>query len=164
MDFAETLSNIGFDWRMALANLINFLIILVILKKFAFNSIRKTLTERQDKIEKGLEDAQKAATELQMAQSTRDKTLMNARLEADKILTATNEASSRIVAEAKQVCDQKQKEIVIKAKEVIESEKQKMLTEVKGEIVKTVIQATEKMIGKKLDPADDQALIKDLLK
>ena len=164
MDFAETLNNIGFDWRLAVANLVNFLIILFILKKFAFKSIKKALNERESKINKGVEDAQKAATELQMAQKNRDKTLMNARLEADKILAKATTTSSKIISDAKKASDEKIKDIVVKAKSLIEDEKQKMFAEVKGEVVRTVIQTTEKLIGKKLTEKDDQVIIKDLLK
>ena len=164
MDFAETLNNIGFDWRLAIANLVNFLIILLILKKFAFEPIKKNLNERESKINKGIEDAQKAAAELQMAEKNRDKTLMNARLEADEMLAKATATSSKIIADAKKDSDEKIKDIVLRAKKVIDSEKQKMLTEVKAEVVHTVIQTTEKLIGKKLTAKDDQMIIKDLLK
>ncbi|MFA7662567.1 MAG: F0F1 ATP synthase subunit B [Patescibacteria group bacterium] len=161
---SEILASLGFDWRVALANLVNFLIILFILKKFAFEPIKKTLTERQNKIERGLEDAQRAASELQTAEISRDKTLIEARVEANKIISEAVSTSTKIITEAKQMTDEKQKEIITRAKEVIESEKQKMLVEVREDVIKTVILATEKLIGKKLDSADDQKIIKELLK
>ena len=56
----EAALNIGFDWRMALAQLVNFLIIFYLLKRFVWGSIKKTLAERKAKIDKGLEDAEAA--------------------------------------------------------------------------------------------------------
>ena len=56
----EILSKIGFDYRVALANLVNFLIVLWVLQKFAFPKIQIVLAERQAKIRKGLADAEAA--------------------------------------------------------------------------------------------------------
>ena len=51
----EILGKIGFDWQVALASLVNFLIILFVLKKFAFKPIKKLIQERQNKINEGIE-------------------------------------------------------------------------------------------------------------
>jgi F0F1-type ATP synthase membrane subunit b/b' len=59
----EILGKIGFDWQVALANLVNFLIIVFLLKKFAFKPIAKIIQDRQNKINEGLENAKKAAEE-----------------------------------------------------------------------------------------------------
>ncbi|MBU4369492.1 ATP synthase F0 subunit B, partial [Patescibacteria group bacterium] len=59
MDLQRILGNLGFDWRMALANLVNFLIIFFVLKKYAFKPIKEKLEEREKKIKTGLEDAEK---------------------------------------------------------------------------------------------------------
>lgn len=163
MDLAEVLKNIGFEWRMALANLVNFLIILFILKKFAFEPIKKKLEEREQKIEKGVEDAQRAATELQMAQTSRDKTLMNARLEGDKLITLASDKANKIIEQAKQAADEKQQEMIVKAKKILDEEKQKMLQSVKADVVETVIDATEKMIEQKLDESQDKKIVKDII-
>jgi hypothetical protein len=75
MDIGLILANLGFDWRVALANLVNFLVIILILKYFAFKPIAKIINEREDKIKKGIEDAERAATEFQMAKQVCEKTI-----------------------------------------------------------------------------------------
>jgi len=80
----EILSKIGFDYRVALANLINFLIVLWILQKFAFPKIQEVLSERQAKIRKGLRDAEEAKQAKidaeKSAESTRDSAHTEARV------------------------------------------------------------------------------------
>ena len=68
----EILGKIGFDWQVALANLINFFIVFLLLKKFFFKKIKETIRERRNKIEKGLEDAEKAAESLKSAEIEKD--------------------------------------------------------------------------------------------
>ena len=60
----EILQKIGFDWQVALANLVNFLIILFLLKKFAFKPIGKLIKDRQDKINEGLQKTKEAEARL----------------------------------------------------------------------------------------------------
>ena len=80
MNILEILGNIGFDWRIAFANLVNFLIIFYLLKRYAFGPIGRILDERRRKIEEGLEHAREAETNLMMAKEER------ARDEAAQIL------------------------------------------------------------------------------
>ena len=91
MDLQRILGNLGFDWQMALANLVNFLIIFFVLKRYAFKPIKEKLEEREKKIKTGLEDAEKSATEWRMTQQTREKTLFDARKESNEIVGQANE-------------------------------------------------------------------------
>ena len=62
--FDPIIKNLGIDWKIFLAQLVNFGIVFFVLKKFAFSPIQKLLKERQSKIEKGLDDAARSASEL----------------------------------------------------------------------------------------------------
>src|SRR3989344_45130 len=64
VDIYGILQKIGFDWQVALANLVNFLIILFLLKKFAFKPIGKLIKDRQDKINEGLQKTKEAEARL----------------------------------------------------------------------------------------------------
>ncbi len=146
-----------------MANLINFLIIVWLLKRYAFKPIKKILTERENKIKKGLEDAEKSATELQLSKQTSEKILLNARNEANEIIARVNKESEQIIAEGSKTADKKTKEIVNRSKQIIEQEKQKMLTEIKNEVVDLVINVSEKIIKQKTEQKEKE-LIENLLK
>ncbi len=96
----EILGKIGFDWQVALANLVNFLIIFFILRRFAWKPLKNVIEERQQKIVKGLEDAQKAATDLKMAEEIRKQKVEDAKLHANQIVSDANLKSASIISAA----------------------------------------------------------------
>lgn len=82
----EILQKIGFDWQVALANLINFLIILFLLKKFAFKPIGKIIKDRQDRIDDGLTKAQEADARLKEVDAMAVGIIKNAKNESVAIV------------------------------------------------------------------------------
>lgn len=84
------LGSVGFNWHVALANFINFLIILFILNKFFFRKLGKTISDRQDVIERGLSQASDA-----------EKALARAEEEKRDIIHAAKKESHSIIEEAK---------------------------------------------------------------
>src|SRR3989344_294671 len=93
----EILQKIGFDWQVALANLFNFLIILFLLKQFAFKPIKKVIDERQIKINEGLENAKKAKTELMMANQNKEKIISDANVAAMAVLSEGAKTKREII-------------------------------------------------------------------
>lgn len=83
------LASLGFNWHVALANFINFLIILFILHRFFFGSLKKTIDTRREVIERGLSQASDA-----------EKALARAEEEKYAIITAAKKEGHEIVVEA----------------------------------------------------------------
>ncbi len=164
MDILEILSNLGFDWRVALANLANFLIIFWLLKHFALKPIEKMLNERQSKINKGIEDAKKASTELQMAKQTSEKVILEARQEANRIIASTRQETEKITAESKFLQEEQAKQIAVKAEKLILQKKEKMMQDVKSQIAELVITATKKFIKEDLTKEKQKEIIKRMSK
>ncbi len=84
MDFIlSVLHSIGFNWHVALANFVNFLIILFILNKFVFKKIIKTIDNRDGIIKRGLEDASLAETNLKKANELGENIITEAKVKAE---------------------------------------------------------------------------------
>ncbi len=164
MDVGQISANLGFNWQVALANLANFLIIVWILKKFAFKPIEKILKERNNIINKGVEDAEKATTELQMAEQISEKTVMSARGEANKIIAAAQRESEKIALEGRALQEECTKQMIEKANKMIQQEKQKMMADTKKEVINLVISATERFIKEDLTKEKQEQIIKKLIK
>ncbi len=164
MDINQILGNLGFDWRVALANLVNFLIILLILRRFAFKPIEAKLKEREDKIKKGIDDAVKAGTELQMAKQTSEKMLLGARSEGNEIVGIAQKEAEKILAESKIQKEEQAKKIVAMAEKAIEGEKEKMLQGIKKEVVDLVIATTEKFTKGVVTKEKQEEITKELIK
>ncbi len=101
----EILNTFGFEPVFFAAQIVNFLILAVIFKKFLYKPILKTLKDRQRAIAKGIEDAEKAASERANAISEKDAIIKAAGKEAEKILEDTkntaDEIKQNVLSEAK---------------------------------------------------------------
>jgi len=105
MDFIlSVLGSIGFNWHVALANFINFLIILFILNKFVFKKVLKTIDERKSLIAKGLEEA-----------SLAEKKLSSARQESDEIISLSKKEGENIIKNSIDKAELAAKDITLKA-------------------------------------------------
>lgn len=160
----ELLSNLGINGKLLLAQIVNFLILLFVLYKFAYGPILKMLEERTDKIEKGLKDADESHKKLAEIVQKEKEVMAEARKEAQAIIVKAEEQAKKskdgIAIEAKAQAEK----IMQDTEKKIEEEKNKMLAEVKGEISNLVIIATEKIISQKLDTAKDKELIEKAIR
>ena len=164
MDIGQILANLGFDWRVALANLINFLVIVWILKRFAFGPIAKRIEEREEKIKKGIEDSNKASTELQMAKQLSEKATMEAREQSNKIIAKAQKESEHIIAESKVQQQEQAKQIIDNANKIIEKDKQKMFTDLKEQLADLIVMTTEKFIRTGITKEAKKEIANDLSK
>ncbi len=164
MDIMEILGKVGFDWRMALANLVNFLIIFWILKRYAFKPIARIIKEREDKIAQGLEDAQKAKSEHQMAQQNYERTMANARKESQDLIAKAHEQGDAMLKKATAETEEKTTKIVNDARALIEKEKKQMSKELEHKTAHIAVQIAQKILGREIDVKGDEKLIKDITK
>ncbi len=102
------LGSVGFNWHVALANFINFLIILFILNKFFFGKLGKVISNRQEVIERGLAQASDAEKALANAETEKSRIIHDAKKEGHTIVT---EAQSQAEALALSIKTDAEKEI-----------------------------------------------------
>ena len=159
----EILGKIGFDWQVALANLINFLLVFWMLKRFAFGPIKKTIAERKEKVNQGLEDAQRAATDRQMAEQLREQTVMDAKKEANTIVAEANDKGKAFVEEAKADAEKERASILEKAEADAEGVHSKMKEEFSKEASELVLATAEKLLKSSIDAKANEELIKKTL-
>jgi F-type H+-transporting ATPase subunit b len=90
-EILSILSSIGFNWHVALANFINFLVILFLLNKFFFTKIGKVIENRRETIERGLSQASDAERALLHANEEKHILLSMAEKEGHKIIKEATE-------------------------------------------------------------------------
>lgn len=159
----ELLNNLGINAKLLLAQLINFVILLWVLYKFAYGPVLKMLDERTKKIEKGLKDAEDSHKKLAEISEKEKAVLVEARKQAQEIIKKAEESAvasaTEISASAKNQADK----MLETAKKQIEQEKEKILTEIKSEVADMVVLATEKILNKKIDQESDKTIIEEAL-
>lgn len=153
----------GLDWKMFLSQLINFGIVFFILKKFAFLPIQKMLLKRKEKIDKGLEDADKAASEMEMAQLKYDEKVDKARLEANKIIAEGEKQRKEIVAQAQKEAKLEADKIVKQGEQKNQQERKEMIEEVKKQAVDLSLLATGKILGRKLSDKENRKFVEEII-
>ncbi|MGM0946900.1 MAG: F0F1 ATP synthase subunit B [Bacteroidota bacterium] len=140
--------------------LIGFLGLFFILVKFAWKPMLAALEEREGSIDNALKAAEQARNEMANLKAENEKLLADARVERDTILTQAQQASKRMIEEAKEEANKQGAQMIENAKIVIENEKKAALTEVKNQVAVLTIEVTEKLLRKNLS---DQAAQKELV-
>ncbi len=145
--------------------IIGFSIFFFILAKFAWKPILAALEERESSIENSLKTAEVARNEMANLVSENEKLLLEARIERDQILKNANEASARMIEEAKDAASREGAKMIENAKAVIETEKQAALTEVKIQVAMLSFDVAEKLMRRNLSSdADQKALVEKFVK
>lgn len=142
---------------------ISFIVLLILLKKFAYPQILKGLKKREETIQQQLEEARRTKQEAQSLLEEYRQQLAEARSEAQKIINEGKQLGENMRKEILQKAQQESNEIVKRAQEEIELQKQKALLELKERIADLSLAAASKIIQKSLDPKDHQRLIEDYL-
>jgi len=160
----ELFQNLGIDVRLLVAQTVNFLLVLWLLKRFVFKRIIGFLEERKKGIEKGVELSKKAEREMERIGEIRSLTMGKARELAESlVLKAKNRgvaAGKEIVSEAKMNA----KELLAKAKEEAERKKQDVLKEAETEMQRRAFLLAEKVLARSLTKEDQSRMGQDLLK
>lgn len=160
----EALENLGVDWKLFLAQAINFVVLLFILRRYAYKPMLAFLEERSSRIEKGLKDAEAAQKKLKEMEEKEKETLAAARREAKGILTAAEEAAKKHGEALIAKTEMQVKRTLAEAEKKISEEKDKLLSEAKAQIAEAVMLATEKVVRAKVDATKDRELIETAIR
>ena len=142
-----------------------FVLLIFLLKKFAWKPILDAVNEREEGIRSALKSAEKAREEMASLQSENEDTLKKARLDRDGLLKEAREIKQKLIEEAKNEANKEAKKIIIQAQETIESEKNAAIVDLKNQVANLSIEIAEKVLKEKL--SEDKAqmnLVKELVK
>ncbi|MEN8119343.1 MAG: F0F1 ATP synthase subunit B [Bacteroidota bacterium] len=153
------------DYGLLFWMVLTFLIVMYILKKFAWKPILSSLKEREDSIEEALESAEKAREEMSRLQADNETILAEARNERNKMLIEAKEVKQSIIDEAKGQAAQEADKMIDSARQAIQNEKTAAINEMKENIASFSILIAEKILRKQLDdPAKQKELMDQYLK
>ncbi|MDP3881117.1 MAG: F0F1 ATP synthase subunit B [bacterium] len=147
----EVLGKIGFDWHLAIVNLVNVFIIFLVLKKWAFGPIQNIIDERKKEVDASLQSAQDAQKQSEMAEQEREKTIAKARKEAQGILETANEESKGIVEEGKLKLSKEKDEMLKKASLEIEAKKKESEDKLKSQASVLITSGIKKILKEEVD-------------
>lgn len=143
---------------------LSFVAVLLILKKFAWKPIMSSLQDREDSIEKSLQEAENARAEMARLTNQNEQLLAEARTEREKILGEARQMKDKIISEAKGAADEEAKKLIARANDEINKQKLAAIDELKKEVAGYSLAIAEKLVGKQMESSEaQQKLIADQL-
>ena len=140
-----------------------FLVVLFILKKYAWTSILKGLNDREANIADSIATADKVRAEMASLKSENEALLVAAREERAAMLKEAKEIKDRMINDAKDDAKTQATKIITDAQASIQNQKMAALTDIKNEVGKMVIEISEKILRKELaDKGEQENYIKQL--
>jgi F-type H+-transporting ATPase subunit b len=146
------------------AQIVNFLIIFYLLKRFLYKPILKTLKKRQDEIESGLLKAEEGEKILNEAYEKEKELLTRARQESEKIINEANVRAAKISERTIEKAKQDAERILSDARILLEKEKKEAETELENKVTTIAVKILEKSLGKVLGKKEQMLLTEKAIK
>jgi len=135
---------------------LSFLVLLFILRKFAWKPILNSVNERESSIKNALAEAEKARLEMENLQADNERILKEARAECETMLKEARELKNKIVADAKEEAQAQAGKMIEQAQTAIESEKKAAMAELKSHVAGLAVEIAEKVVRDELSNKDKQ--------
>jgi F-type H+-transporting ATPase subunit b len=153
----------GVDLPKLAFQVVNFLLLLYLLNRFLFKRVFALLDERAQKIKKGLEDAEAAARDRELARAEREAAVAEARKEANEMIARATKIAedtrNEILADARAEAEK----VSAKAREEIVAEKDKAMAEIRGQVAELALAAAGKLVRREMDDPTQRRLVEDFL-
>lgn len=145
------------------AELIAFILMIVILGRWVYPRIIKAATERESKIEAGLRAAQESQERLAKVQAQVEQTLEEARTQAREILNRSHQEATAEAAEVLAKARADAEALIERARSEIGGERDRAIQDLRAEVANLVVAATQRLLGAEIDAQAHQRLIDQAL-
>lgn len=167
MYFAETAekgSILGFDPKSFVIQIITFILVFALLKKFAFNRIVAILDKRYRTIEAGVKHGLEMQKEKEKFANETAEVARNARHEADRIISDAEKEAREIIRDGEKAAHRKSEIMLKDAEARIHEEAEQAKLRLERDIAGYVAEATEAVVGETVTTAKDADIIDKAVK
>ena len=160
----ELVKTFHIDWKLLIAQVVNFAIVLGVLWYFALKPLMKVMNKRSQDIEKSLKDAKEIEKKLAEADQTKEKTILETKQQVQIIMEKTAKEADKLRESKLKETRQEMERLAERTKADLVAEKEKMIQEAKQEVADLVVVASSKIIGKNLDNEANKKIIEETVK
>lgn len=160
---SEAIDALGINLPQLIAQIVNFALLLIILRLVLYKPILRMLDERKRRISEGLNAAEIARQEAAQAQANIEGQLAQARAQGQEIVGQAQTIASRIQSEAREEAAREREAALARARTEIQLERDRAIAELRGEFADVTVRAAEKVIGQALDRPAHQRIIDEAL-
>src|SRR5882762_2828889 len=154
----DTAETFGWNPWLFLSQVISFVIVALVLRRFAYKPILAVLEERRRKIEEGQLNAEKIKKELAEAEKRYQEILARANADAQKMIDEARESAAHLSERKQQEAITAAEQIIAKAREASAIEHERTMESLKRELGRLVVETTAKVTEKVLTPEDQRRL------
>ena len=154
---------LGINIGSLIAQLVAFIILLLVLQRWAYPVLTKTLEERQAKIREGVENAERANLALREAEKRVEGLMNDARAESQRVIASATVAAERLKADIEQQAQLRGREIEQQASKRIEQQIAQAKAELRAHVADLSIAAAERVIGQSMDSATNRRLVDEFV-
>lgn len=158
----EFLEQFGIDWKLLLSQLVNFTLILIILRAFAYEPLIKILKERKAKIEEGLMKAEESDIRLKEVDQIAKQKIKETDEKCIVLLSKTDIKRKELETDLALKIRQKEEELLKKTIASAESQKKEMQAKLQKEAGEIVRSAIAKAIEEEPDKVDEKLIKKSV--
>jgi F-type H+-transporting ATPase subunit b len=142
---------------------VNFLVLLYLLNRFLFKRVLAFIDERSARISRGLEDAETAARDRELARAEREAAVSEARKEAAEMIARANKIAedtrNEILAKAREEAEK----VATRAREEITAEKERAIGELREQVADLALATAGKLVRREMDGATQRRLVEEFL-
>jgi len=160
---AQFFDAFGVDVLKLAFQVANFLLLLWLLNRFLFKSLIGRLDERREKISKGLEDAEAAARDRELARAEREAAVAEARREAQAMIARANKIAEDSRAETLATARAEAEKVTARARDEINAEKEKAMAELRATVADLAMDAAGKLVRAEMSGPTQRRLVDDFL-
>lgn len=160
----ELIQKLGIEWKLLIAQIINFVILFFVLKKFLYSPLVKFMNARKEKIVSGLEKAEKAEKAFEKIQEQKEQELAIVHKQAQSIIVKAKESADEKQQEILKFAEKKAQKIIDDAKQQINAEKEIMIKQIRSDIAHLVTDATQKILEQEMNEQKQKNLTQKTLK
>lgn len=153
----------GVDLFKLAFQIINFLLILYLLNRFLFRRVLSLIDERQARIAKGLEDAEAAARDRELARAEREAALDEARKEAQTMIARATKIAEDSRAEIVAAARTEAEKVAARATADITAEKKRAIAELRTQVADLALQAAGRLVKADMNAKTQRRLVEEFL-
>jgi F-type H+-transporting ATPase subunit b len=143
--------------------IVTFLIVLLVLRRFAFGPIQRLIDQRRDRIREALDEADKAREEARELLEQHRALIAQAKGEAADILADARKVADSQIERVKSEAEEERQRRLEETKRQIDAETKRSLDLIRSEVADLTLEATARVTGKVLDAEDQRRLIDEAI-
>lgn len=158
------LGTLGIDGGIFIAQLVNFLVVLLVLWKFAYKPIMKMLDERTERIEKSMKDADHVEKRVAALEDERKAVINEARAEAGKVMELARADAEAMKTDMIEKAKREVERVVVHGKAQLKNEQESMMRELRKEIADIAVSVARKILSEGVDDKKAASLAEEVVR